>query len=675
MKGQAEVIDDPEIPPVGVAEVDRSTARFRVWAPKAKAVELVLGEDRHPMTSEPRGFFALDRPMVEPGTRYAYALDGGEPRPDPASRWQPDGVETPSGVFFPGRFAWDEGGWGGIERADLVIYELHVGTFTPGGTFEAVIPRLAELRDLGISAIELMPVAQFPGSRSWGYDGVFPFAVQNSYGGPEGLKTLVEACHRTGLAVILDAIFNHFGPEGNVLPAFGDYLTSKYKTDWGPAVNYDDRHCDPVRAFVLDNVRMWIRDYRFDGLRLDAADQVFDRGPRPILAEIAEVAHVEASKLGRKAHVFAETDQNDAPRYLRPVDRGGYGLDGHWTDDFHHAAHSTLTGESNGYYLDFADGPASLARAYARVFVNDGRYSPFRERRHGTDATEFPGDRFVAFTQNHDQVGNRIKSDRYAASLEPAAVRLAAGILLLAPRLPLIFMGEEYGESNPFPFFCDFRDPGLIEAVREGRKKEFAYFGWKDEPTDPFALATRDSAVLSWSWSEPARLGLRTLYRDLLRLRRECPALRDFRHSAVRLLEGSKVLEVIRKPKAGKSLAIYLNLGPEPFDFPAGLVRKAPSFRSESEAYGGSNRPGKNEPNHPRALGVRPVRPPPLAQGSPCRVADLGRARPALPGLGEGAGEKRTHPPRRDDPRRGRLLDKIARAGRGPAWFPPRTLG
>ncbi|WP_435007094.1 malto-oligosyltrehalose trehalohydrolase [Tundrisphaera lichenicola] len=597
------MIDDPEIPPAGVIELDAETALFRVWAPRAEKVELILGSERSPMTHEPRGFFAIDRPMPDVATRYGYSLDGVEPQPDPASRWQPEGINLPSAVFFPGRMTWDEGNWSGIERHDLVIYELHVGTFTREGTFEAVIPRLAELRDLGITAIELMPVGQFPGSRSWGYDGVFPFAVQNSYGGPEGLKGLVEACHKVGLAVILDAIFNHFGPEGNVLPRFGDYLTSRYKTDWGDAINFDDRRCDPVRAMVLDNVRMWIGEYRFDGLRLDAADQIFDRGPRHILADIAEVAHREAARLGRKAHVFAETDQNDAPRYLKPTDRGGYGLDGHWTDDFHHAAHTTLTGEINGYYQDFADGPASLARAYSRIFVNDGRYSPFRERRHGTDATEFLGDRFVAFTQNHDQVGNRIKSDRYAASLPPEAVRLAAGILLLAPRLPLIFMGQEYGETNPFPFFCDFQDPALIEAVREGRKKEFAYFGWKDEPTDPFALSTRDSAVLSWSWSDSPRDGLRNLYRDLLRLRRECPALRDFRHPDVRLLEeeGSpKVMEVIRRPKSGDPVKIYLNLGPEPFDLPGGLVEDAPALRSESETYGG---PLRLEKTNPMTLG------------------------------------------------------------------------
>ena len=593
------MIDDPELPPVGVTRVDAATARWRVWAPKAKAVELVLGlgpeARRLAMEAEPRGYFGLTTPTPAAGARYAYALDGGGPLPDPASRSQPDGVFAPSAVHFAGETAWDEGDWKGAERADLVIYELHVGTFTPEGTFDAVIPRLADLVELGVTAVELMPVAAFPGSRSWGYDGVFPFAVQQTYGGPEGLKRLVAACHRAGLAVILDAIYNHFGPEGNVFPQFGDYLTDKYKTDWGPALNFDDKGCDAVRALVLANVRMWIGEYRFDGLRLDAADQVYDRGPGPILAEVAEVAHREGARLGRKVHVFAETDLNDAPRFLHPVDRGGYGLDGHWTDDFHHAAHAALTGEANGYYVDFADGPAALARAYSSVFVNDGRYSPFRDRRHGAEATEFPGDRFVAFTQNHDQVGNRARSDRHAAGLPPAAVRLAAGLLLLAPRLPLLFMGEEYGETNPFPFFCDFSDPGLIEAVREGRRKEFAYFGWDGEVADPFAPSTRDSAVLSWSWADPVRAGLRQLHRDLLRLRRESPILRDFRHPEVRLLDDLRVLEVIRKDEANH-LAIYFNLGPEARDLPTGLVEGPPSFRSGVVEYGAAKSPVKTKP-------------------------------------------------------------------------------
>jgi maltooligosyltrehalose trehalohydrolase len=578
------MIDDPLFPQPGVIPVGADTARFRVWAPKAKAVELVLRpdgeEERLPMSEIGRGVFECLTRLPGVGDRYGYALDGGAILADPLSKWQPDGIHAPSAVIFPEHWAWNEEGWKGIEQRDLVFYELHVGTFTPEGTFDAIIPRIDALRELGISAIELMPVAQFPGRRSWGYDGVFPFAPQDSYGGPLGLKRLVEACHQKGMAVFLDVVYNHFGPEGNVLPVYGDYLTEKTKTDWGEAVNFDDRGCDAVRAFVLENVRMWIRDYRFDGLRLDAADQIYDRSPRHILSEIAEVAHDEGAKLGKPVHLFAETDQNDAPQYLH-----GYGLDGHWNDDFHHAAHVVLTGETGGYYVDFADGPKALAKVYSCVFLNDGTYSPFRDRRHGTKATEFSGDRFVAFTQNHDQVGNRMKSDRYAATLSPAAVRQAAGILLLAPRLPLIFMGQEYGETNPFPFFCDFSRPELIDAVREGRAAEFAAFGWPEPPPDPFAESTRDSAILSWGWETPQREGLRQLYRELLRLRRRWPALGDFSHAKTELLRDQAILHVRRGGETG--LSILFNLSDEAQPLPSECDPRRIAFRSEAPEFGG----------------------------------------------------------------------------------------
>jgi maltooligosyltrehalose trehalohydrolase len=573
--------------------IDDAHVRWRVWASKARRVDLVLdplGTPRsYPMEPEDRGYFGATTPRPGPGTRYAFALDGGPPRPDPCSRWQPDGVGTPSAVYDPRAFRWDEGDWSGIARADLVFYELHVGTFTPAGTFDAIVPRIDALRELGVTAIELMPVAQFPGVRSWGYDGVQLFAPQNSYGGPEALQRLIQACHRKGMAVVLDVVYNHFGPDGNVFPEFGEYLTERWKTDWGVAVNFDGPWCDAVRSMVEQNVRMWVRDYRVDGLRFDAADQIFDRSPRHILADLAEAAHAEADRRGRAVHLFAETDLNDAPRFLLPVERGGYAFDGHWNDDFHHAVHNVLTGESNGYYCDFAAGPRALAKAFAEVFVNNGNFSAFRKRRHGTGAREFAGDRFVAFTQNHDQVGNRLRSDRYAASLPPAAVRLAAGLLLLAPRLPLLFMGQEYGETRPFPFFCDFQTPELIEAVRRGRKAEFAHFGWAEEPPDAFAPATRDSAVLSWDWSDPVRLGLRRLYRDLLRLRRECPALRDFGHPEPRLHDGNRpdaVLEIVRGAATPGPLTLLFNLTPSGQVMPPRPDASPLTFRSEVERYG-----------------------------------------------------------------------------------------
>lgn len=583
------MIADPELPSVGVTLKDATTTRWCVWAPKAQRVEIVLesgdGAESLEMVPIARGYHAYLLGPMEDGRRYSYRLDGGDPLPDPCSRWQPEGINAPSAVWFPEHFRWEEGAWTGIERSDLVFYELHVGTFTPEGTFDAVIPRIEALLDLGITAIEIMPVAQFAGTRSWGYDGVHPFAPQHSYGGPQRLQRLVEACHRRGMAIFLDVIYNHFGPEGNVFPQFGDYFTDKYKTAWGSALNFDGRGSDSVRAMVLQNARQWIRDFRFDGLRLDAADQIFDGSPRHILSELAEVVHEESARLGRKAHVFAETDLNDAPKFLSSRDAGGYGLDGHWNDDFHHAAHVTLTGETTGYYVDFTPGPAALAKAFAGIFVNDGCYSGFRDRRHGTSATGFSGDRFVAFTQNHDQVGNRLKADRYAAMLNPPSLRLAAGILLLSPRLPLIFMGEEYGEAHPFPFFCDFQDPDLIEAVRSGRRAEFACFGWDGELPDPFAQATRDSAVLCWAWEDPLGNGLRLLYRNLLRLRRELPGLRDFSRARTRLLE-KDVLEVLRGD-SGSELRMVFNLSERERTLGPSALSSQPVLRSESTEYGG----------------------------------------------------------------------------------------
>ena len=583
------MIDDPLTPDVGVVPLDGSTARWRVWASKADRVDLVLDQVDGPgkVATEPEGhgYFVCVTPLPRTGQRYGYSLDGGPPRPDPASRWQPDGINALSAVVFPETFDWDEGGWAGIDRKDLVIYELHVGTFTPEGTFDAITTRINSLLELGVTAIELMPVAQFPGVRGWGYDGVYPFAVQNSYGGPEGLQRLVSDCHRKGMAVLLDVVYNHFGPEGNVLPGFGDYLTEKYKTGWGSAVNYDARHCDPVRSMVLQNVRMWVRDYHADGLRFDAADQIYDRGPRHILSEAAEAAHLASGRKARRVHVFAETDMNDAPRFLHPLDRGGYGFDGLWNDDFHHALHVVLTGETNGYYQDFAAGPAALEKVINERFVNNGNFSAFRGRRHGTVTTEFTGDRFVAFSQNHDQVGNRLKSDRYAASLPPSAARLAAGVLLLSPRIPLFFMGEEYGETNPFPFFCDFQAPDLIEAVRKGRKAEFAHFGWTEEPPDAFDPTTRESAVLSWSWDDPVRGGIRRLYGDLLRLRRTTAALYPDSPARARLINPAGVLEVVRGESSG-ALTVVFNLTGSTQPVPVPYAGHRPLFRSETVEYG-----------------------------------------------------------------------------------------
>jgi maltooligosyltrehalose trehalohydrolase len=572
---------------------------WRVWAPRAKQVELVLidGNLRRavPMQREERGFFHHSEANVLEGQRYAYRLDGGPERPDPCSLWQPDGVHGPSAVVRPERFAWTDGSWRGIPRQELVFYELHVGTFTPQGTFEAVVPRLSELRDLGVTAVEIMPVAQFPGSRNWGYDGVLPYAAQNTYGGPYGLWKLVDACHAAGLAVFLDVVYNHLGPEGNYLAEFGPYFADRYKTPWGKAVNFDDAGCDPVRSFVLDNVRMWLEEFHFDGLRIDAVHAIFDFGARHILRDVQEVAEDVGQRWGREVHIIAESDLND-PRLLYPRLRGGHQLGGQWSDDFHHALHAFLTGERQGYYQDYGRA-RQIADVLQQPFLFAGDYSSYRDRRHGAPPEGLSGDRFVVCLQNHDQVGNRARGERLLSLLgDIAKQRLASSLLLLSPYLPLIFMGEEYGEDKPFPFFCSFGDPQLIEAVRQGRKQEFAELVGQGETPDPQAEETFVSARLSWSWPEGTpRAGLRRLYHDLLAARRQWPALRDFEERSARLMpdtENGPVLELLRGPAGSdKQMRILFNLSEQPQPLPdSPLPGQCALFSSEASRYGGSRK-------------------------------------------------------------------------------------
>jgi maltooligosyltrehalose trehalohydrolase len=392
------------------------------------------------MAPEGGGYFVHRQLPVAQGLPYAFKLGDGRDYPDPASRWQPHGVHRPSAVFFPQSYRWSDAAWRGVARDELVIYELHVGAFTPEGTLEAIIPRLPQLLALGVTAVELMPVAQFAGDRDWGYDAVYPYAVQNSYGGPTALLRLVDAAHQAGLAVILDVVYNHFGPEGNYAARYGPYFTDRYRTPWGEAVNYDGPQSDAVRQFVVDNARMWVRDFHLDGLRLDAVQTIYDAGPRHILAEIQAAVRREATRAGRPVHVIAESNQNDV-RLIRPSRRGGCGLDGVWSDDFHHAVHALLTGERDGYYMDFGE-PAQVAKALNEAFVYDGCYSAFRRRRHGSRAGATDRTRFVVCIQNHDQVGNRALGDRLGALVAPAAQRLACGLLLLSPCVPLVLTSE-----------------------------------------------------------------------------------------------------------------------------------------------------------------------------------------------------------------------------------------
>jgi len=587
----------------GPQQLEDGRYEWRVWAPARRCVNLVLfahGEDAEvcdvvPMLRDEHDFFVSCPISASDGQRYGIQLDNGPIRPDPATRWQPDGVHHPSAVWQADRFTWTDADWKGIHRADLVIYELHVGTFTAGGTFDDVIPRLESLRELGITAIELMPVAQFPGNRNWGYDGVHPFAVQNSYGGPQGLQRLVDACHRTGLAVIVDVVYNHLGPEGNYLLEFGPYFTERYRTPWGLAFNFDQQGCDGVRSFVLDNVRSWVRDFHVDGLRLDAVHAIFDLSPCHILAEIKQTADAEATR-GWPVHVIAESDQNDARLLDSPSQ--GLGLDAVWNDDFHHAVHALLTGERQAYYMDYGTA-AHLLKALNNTFVYDGCFSRHRGRTLGT-RVRHSGDRFVVCIQNHDQVGNRVVGNRLGTLLSPSQQRLAAGLLLCAPHIPLLFMGEEYGETRPFPYFCSFLDTGLVEAIRQGRRVEHAADSCDLGP-DPQSNRVFESARLNWSWPDNSlAAGLHRLYRDLLHARRRWPAFRDFDTRTADLLPDDAAAKVLRL-KRGKttadeqtSVVAYFNLtGQEqPLD------DLTPGFElllaSEASGYRGTRRPSQS---------------------------------------------------------------------------------
>jgi maltooligosyltrehalose trehalohydrolase len=547
------------------------SVRFSVWAPNATVVEVVIasggGSRTFPLSRAADGVHSGAVADVSPGTDYTYRLDGGPDRPDPVSRWRPSGVHGPTRVVDPGAFRWSDAGWRGLDTADLVIYELHVGTFTRAGTFDGVIERLPALCDLGVTAIEIMPVSEFPGGRNWGYDGVSPYAVQSTYGGPDGLKRLVDAAHGSGLAVLLDVVYNHLGPEGNYLREFGPYFSDRYRTAWGEGLNLDGPDSDEVRRYVLDNAVYWVTEYHLDGLRLDAADRIVDLSPVHIAEELGAAVHAEGDALGCRKLVIAEIDAND-PRWVKPRDVGGYGLDAHWSDDFHHAVHVALSGERGGYYADFTEAGA-VAKVLAQRYVNDGRYSPHRRRRHGRPAADVPGDRFVVAVQNHDQIGNRARGDRLSTLVSPGALRLAAALLLLSPYVPLLFMGEEHGETNPFLYFVSHGDPELIEAVRKGRQEEFASFAWTGQVPDPQAEETFEASRPDWKRATSGQgAKMLALYRELLRLRRTEPALRPAA-AAVRVRDGRDTGWVaVRYDKEEAVLEAVFNLSPEPRGVP-----------------------------------------------------------------------------------------------------------
>lgn len=586
-------------PPTGpspASDPDRPDGADRTTPPPTTTQLSATTDPNQPNGADGSGYWTVTVPGIGHGWRYRYRLDDGPPLPDPASGWQPDGVHGPSAVVdtdgFGSGHVWTDTAWRGLDLVDAVIAEIHIGTFTPEGTFEAAIGHLDRLADVGITAIELMPVNAVPGTRNWGYDGVFPFAVQESYGGPAGLARLVDAAHARGLAVLLDVVYNHLGPEGNVLHRYAPYFTDAYTTPWGPAVNVAGPGSDGVRRYIIENVRRWIRAFRIDGFRLDAVHAVIDPTANSIWEQIADAAHAEGRAARRRAIVIAESSDND-PRFVRGADRGGHGLDGVWNDDVHHSLRVALTGEHTGYYADYEGTAAELADIIEHRWLFRDRWSAFRGRHHGRAADDVAPHRFITYSLTHDQVGNRPAGDRPA--LTAAQHRLAAAMIALLPSTPMLFMGQEYGDPAPFPFFVDHGDPDILEATRRGRRDEFAHADWGGEVPDPGDPATRDAAVLDPSLAEhePHR-SLLALHVEAYRLRREIAPVRA-PEAHQRVTHHDTVVAVTRW-LPGTASTLLVNLGDRPVTVPLGathaevvLDTSHPRWSGAQDTHGGGS--------------------------------------------------------------------------------------
>jgi maltooligosyltrehalose trehalohydrolase len=495
---------------------------FSVWAPVAKSVELILGEQRIAMAPKGGGNWQIELRDPDLSAGYRYSIDSGAPLPDPRSPWQPSGVHGASHVIDAS--ALKDGALGSEFRAlpleQAIIYELHIGTFTAQGSYSAALEKLPHLIELGVTHLELMPLATFPGQRGWGYDGVDLYAPHPAYGTPQELAAFVRGCHAQGLSVLLDVVYNHLGPDGNYLGHYAPYFTDRYKTGWGAAINYDGPHSDGVRRFVIDNALMWMRDYGFDGLRLDAVHAIFSFDALHLLEELSAAVKKLGTELQRPLVLIAESDLND-PRMIRAPSQGGYGLDAQWADDFHHAIHRYFTGEHDGYYADF-EGLQDIATALREGFVYQGQFSSHRARRHGRPPTGVAPHQLVVSSQNHDQIGNRAQGERLSMMLNPAHLKAIAALTLLSPFVPMLFQGEEWGAHTPFLYFTDHENAELGRLVAEGRSKEFASFGWQGEVPNPQALETFERSKLDWSeLSEPPHSELFQWYRALIRLRRD----------------------------------------------------------------------------------------------------------------------------------------------------------
>ncbi|MGN6477278.1 MAG: malto-oligosyltrehalose trehalohydrolase [Flavipsychrobacter sp.] len=539
---------------------------FEIWAPEKEKIALHIvspADEIFEMQKDVQGYFRICLPGSYTGCRYYYNLDGKD-YPDPTSFYQPEGVGGPS-ELVDHSFEWTDDSWRNIPFGEYIIYELHIGTFTGEGTFEAVIERLDDLVVLGINAIEIMPIAQFPGARNWGYDGVFPYAAQNSYGGYIGLKKLVNACHEKGIAVILDVVYNHMGPEGNCLPVFAPYFTAKYRTPWGDAINYDEEYSDGVREYFCGNALYWLKYFHIDALRLDAIHQMYDFGALHFWEYLSGELDVFNQQTGKIHYLIAESDLNN-PKVVKDIEGGGYGFNAQWLDDFHHALYVLIYPKGKDRYRDFGK-IDQLAKAYTDGYVHSGQFVSFRKRKFGQPSVGLPGDRFIAFIQNHDQVGNTLKGDRLSNQVDLPQLKVAAAALLLAPYIPMLFMGEEYAEDAPFTYFVDHKDPKLIEAIREGRKKEFAHENWQEEPADAKSYETFSRCKLQWETRNDGKHGeLLNWYKTLIELRKSHKALKNFdrQYTRVHIISDTVfILHRISKDETEELLAVFNLSGEE----------------------------------------------------------------------------------------------------------------
>jgi maltooligosyltrehalose trehalohydrolase len=574
---------------MGYSIIDREKARieFRVFAYQKEKVSLLLqtkhGEKIIPMEQEEAHIYSTVVEGLGLDLLYKFRIENEGNYPDPYSNYQPQGVHGFSQIIDHASYSWNDKEWKGIDLDKLIIYELHTGTFSPEGTFRGVVNKLDYLLELGINAIELMPVTQTPGRWNWGYDGANLFSVNKNYGTPDDLKYLVDTCHQKGIGVILDVVYNHLGPEGNYLPVYGPYFTEKHKTAWGAAVNYDDNFSEYTRAMVLENIRFWLEEYHIDCLRLDAIHTIMDESSRHILQEMSSTAKEVSQKTGRKIFLIAETDENDV-KVINPPEKGGYGIDAQWMDDFHHIIHSFLTGEKGGYYQDYGR-LEGLEKAF-KNYLYTGEFSQFWQKNRGTDASQNPGYQFVVSLQNHDQVGNRARGGRISALVDFHFLKAAAGLIFLSPYIPLLFMGEEYAEKNPFLFFTDYEDSELQSAVSEGRRKEFKDFNW-DEIPDPQDEQSFFNSKLTprENWTKENQW-IFNFYRDLINLRKKHPALMHLEkeNTEARVNSEQKIVEV-KRWNNDKKLRALINMGEE--EIPLEVTSGRQIFNSEWKQYGG----------------------------------------------------------------------------------------